>query len=276
MYFEGKIFWGEGEAASDTRGFEHQRQFSGARKTSSKVVIELYGGLCGMSRAVARRGGIAESFEIMRDPREDLRRRSQRRALFARIRAGRVAGIWIGITCASWSRARRAPPGSRMPCALRDDGEFILGLPNLSEKDQVKVDDGNDSLVFLCTLIDLCLKHNTMIVVENPCTSRLWIAPALVSRILRCASSQNIDYCAFGETWRKRTRLISWVRPLTGLPPLCAWKKDVCSYRGQKHELLTGFGKGGAFKTAVASPHPQSMFRLIVPQLMEPETRKKR
>ena len=108
-----------------------------------------------MSRAVARRGGIAESFEIMRDPREDLRRSSQRRALFARIRAGRVAGIWIGITCASWSRARRAPPGSRMPCALRDDGEFILGLPNLSEKDQVKVDDGNDSLVFLCTLIDL-------------------------------------------------------------------------------------------------------------------------
>ena len=129
---------------------------------------------------------------------------------------------------------------------------------------------------FLRSLIDLCLKHNTMIVVEIPCTSRLWIAPALVSRIARCASSQNIDYCAFGESWRKRARLISWVRPLTGLPSLCASKKGVCSYSGEKNELLTGFGKGGAFTTAVASPYPQSMCRLIAPQLMEPETRKKR
>ena len=180
--------------------------------------------------------------------------------------------LWIGITCASWSRARRAPPGSRMPCALRDNGEFILGLPNLSEKDQVKVDDGNESLEFLCFLIDLCQKQSTMIVVENPCTSRLWIAPALATRMACCASSQNIAYCAFGEAWRKRTRLVAWVRLLTGLPSLCASKRGVCSYSGQKHEMLTGFGKGGAFRTSVASPYPTSMCRLIAPQLMEPET----
>ena len=162
-----------------------------------------------------------------------------------------------------------------MPCALRDDGEFILGLPNLSEKDQVKVNDGNESLEFLCSLIGLCQKHNTMIVVENPCTSRLWMALAMASRIERCASSQNIDDCAFGEAWRKRTRLVAWVRPLTGLPSLYASKRGVCSYSGQKHVLLTGFGKEGAFKTAVASPYPSSMCRLIAPQLMEPETGKK-
>ena len=124
-------------------------------------------------------------------------------------------------------------------------------------------------------LIDLCQKHNTMIVVENPCISRLWIASALATRIERRASSQNIDYCVFGEAWRKRTRLVAWVRPLTGLPSMCASKRGVCSYSGQKHEGLTGFAKGGTFKTAVASPYPTSMCRLIAPQLMEPETGKK-
>ena len=275
MYFEGQKFWAQGEEASDTHGFLHRRSPSG-KAASDKRVIELYAGLCGISRSVAARGGVAESFEILRDPREDLKRRCQRRALFARIKAGRVASLWIGITCASWSRARRAPPGSRMPCALRDDGEFILGLPNLSPKDQEKVDDGNSSLSFLCELIDLCLKYDTMIVVENPCTSRLWVAPQMVDRIEKASSSQNVDYCAFGEAWRKRTRLISWGRGLTGLPPLCSSKGGICSYSGKCHELLTGFGKGGAFKTAVASPYPRTLCRLVAPQLMAPPAQKKR
>ena len=267
MYFEGEKFWGQGEAATSTHGFLHRRSPRG-KAAPAKRVVELFGGLCGISRSVAHRGGSAESFEILRDAREDLNRRSQRRSLFARVRAGGVESLWIGITCASWSRARRAPPGSRMPCALRDDDKYILGLPGLSDKDQAKVNDGNQSLDFLCSLIDLCLRHGVMLVVENPCTSRLWVAPAMASRIAKAATSQNVDYCSFGERWRKRTRLIAWGRGLYGLPPLCSSTGGICSYSGAPHELLSGFGKGGAFKTAIASPYPRRFCQLVAPQLM--------
>ena len=221
-----------------------------------------------MSREVARRGGKAESFEILRSPLDDLRRGQQKRSLFARIRAGEVSAVWVGITCASWSRARRAPPESKMPSAIRDDDKYILGLPNLNAKDQAKVDDGNSSLDFLCALIKICLKHNVMIVVENPATSRLWIAFFARIALEPTASLDNIDYCSFGMAWRKRTRLVSWVRPLRNLPKLCLSKGGVCSYSGHYHDLLTGVKKGG-FKTAAASPYPAKMCKLIAPQLIE-------
>ena len=66
-----------------------------------------------------------------------------------------------------------------MPCALKDGGELCLRLPGLFEKDQATVDDGNASLDFLIVLIKLCLKQDVMLVVENPSTSRLLVAPTM-------------------------------------------------------------------------------------------------
>jgi hypothetical protein len=202
----------------------HERLTKG-KALSSGVSVELYGGCCGISRAIARHGGVAESYEILRSAKEDLTLPSQRRALFSRVRQGLVRSLWIGITCASWSRARRAPQWSRMPHALRDDVDHIYGLPGLSERDQLRVTDGNDSLFFVAKLIRLCLRHNVMVVVENPGSSRLWIAPEMASLIPRAASDNMVDYCAFGTEWRKRTRLVAWCQPLVRLPPLCSGQK---------------------------------------------------
>ena len=243
----------------------HERLTKG-KALSSGVSVELYGGCCGISRAIARHGGVAESYEILRSAKEDLTLPSQRRALFSRVRQGLVRSLWIGITCASWSRARRAPQWSRMPHALRDDDEHIYGLPGLSERDQLRVTDGNDSLFFVAKLIRLCLRHNVMVVVENPGSSRLWIAPEMASLIPRAASDNMVDYCAFGTEWRKRTRLVAWCQPLVRLPPLCSGKKGFCSFSGCKHVLLEGF-TGGEFKTAAASAYPVKMCRLLAPQL---------
>eukprot|EP00973_Karenia_brevis_P014677 2002158-Karenia_brevis.AAC.1 len=49
-----------------------------------------------------------------------------------------VVGVSIGLLCKSWSGARRND--GRGPGPLRDDGEFLMGLPNLSKTDQEKVD----------------------------------------------------------------------------------------------------------------------------------------
>jgi len=57
----------------------------------------------------------------------------------------RVCLLGIDIPCNTWSLARRAPPGSRMPSALRgsDPHSTLWGLPGLSEKDEAKVKAAN-------------------------------------------------------------------------------------------------------------------------------------
>ena len=221
-----------------------------------------------MSRAIARLGGHAESFEILRSSLEDLKLPSPRRSLNSRIRAGQVESLWIGITCASWSRARRAPKWSRMPRALRDDSQYIYGLPDLEERDQRRVDDGNESLRFVSGLIRLCLEHNVMLVLENPATSRLWITPEMSRLPPKAASDDLVDYCAFGMPWRKRTRLVAWSRGLSKLPALCQGTKGICSFSGEKPEPLEGT-KGGVFKTAMASAYPSKLCRCVAPQLCQ-------
>ena len=148
-----------------------------------------------------------------------------------------------------------------MPCALRDDGEYLMGLPRLSEKDQARVEAGNADLAFICTVIDECVKAKVMCVVENPITSRLWATPQMQQRLAVAAGVHTVDYCAFGEQWRKRTRLAAWCKPLRNVPELCASKRGVCSFTGRQHVLLTGVNEKGAFRTAVASPYPGRMCR---------------
>ena len=143
---------------------------------------------------------------------------------------------------------------------------YIYRMPGLSERDQLRVNDSNDSLFFVAKLIRLCLRYNVMVVVENPSSSRLWTAPEMASLLLRAESDSMVGYCAFGTEWRKRTRLMSGCRPLERLPPLCSGKKGFCSFSGCKHVMLEGF-TGGEFKTAAASAYPVKMCRLLAPQL---------
>ena len=211
-----------------------------------------------MSRAIARLGEHAESFEILRSSLEDLKLLSQYRSLYSRIRAGQVESLWIGITCANWSRARRAPKWSRMPRALRDDSQYIYGLPDLEERDQRRVDDSNETLRFVSGLIRLCLEHPVMLVLENPATSRLWITPEMRRLLPRAAFDDLVDYCAFGSPGESAC---AWSLGRAGFQSSrhCAKAtKGICSFSGEKHELLEGT-KGGVFKTAMASAYPSKL-----------------
>ena len=259
--------FGKGQAATSVRGFRRACPQKG-KTPRGKVCIELYAGCSGVSREIARIGGHAESYEILRPSLENLKLPSQWRSLYSRIRQGNVENLWIGITCASWSRAWRAPKWSRMPRALRDNWQYIYGLPDLEERDQCRVDDGNESLRFVSGLIRLCLEHHVMLVLDNPATSRLWSTPEMSRLLPKAASDDLVDYCAFGMTWRKRTRLAAWSRGLSKLPALCQGTKGICSFSGEKHELLEGT-KGGVFKTAMASAYPSKLCRCVAPQLCQ-------
>ena len=80
------------------------------------------------------------------------------------MKARHVVALWIGITCASFSRARDSgkrvsgtPRGWSGP--LRGDSAALAwGLPGLGEKDLAKVRDGNRLARWACRFIRLGLK----------------------------------------------------------------------------------------------------------------------
>ena len=134
-----------------------------------------------LAKAVADRGVHSESFEITRSAVEDIMSTANTASIRNRIKRHRVTGIWIGITCASWSRARRGNPNKRgFPPPLRDDTvQGVWGLVDVSEKDQERIALGNRLALWTASIIRLAIRYRVPITIENPLTSRLWIFPPI-------------------------------------------------------------------------------------------------
>eukprot|EP00972_Heterocapsa_arctica_P069603 10284612-Heterocapsa_arctica.AAC.1 len=85
----------------------------------------------------------------------------------------------MGLTCGSWSRARRGGPGQAgMPPPLRGDSpEEIWGLPFLSYADQQRVKLGNKTAIWCAELFLFAANCGVPVIIENPPNSRLWLCP---------------------------------------------------------------------------------------------------
>ena len=80
----------------------------------------------------------------------------------------------IGLPWNTSSRSRRAPPGSRIPQALRGDSETeIFGLSKLKPSDFDKVQAAKRMYHGAIKLIRRCLKLGICGYLENPLTSRV-------------------------------------------------------------------------------------------------------
>lgn len=75
-----------------------------------------------------------------------------------RVGLGSVLGVWLGITCASFSLARRGNPNySGWPPPLRSSDEVgIWGLPYRSDKDDLRVLLGSKLASRAAKIIKLC------------------------------------------------------------------------------------------------------------------------
>ena len=105
--------------------------------------------------------------------------------------------------CGSSLRARRG--GGAGPVPVRTN-EYIMGLSNLNNIDETKVMVGNLTMLVTSVLIRLCVVLNIPCILENPCTSLLWLAPPIAKLLLnKACQSYNVDFCAFKTPWRKRT-----------------------------------------------------------------------
>eukprot|EP00959_Pyramimonas_sp_CCMP1952_P172880 3612778-Pyramimonas_sp.AAC.1 len=114
-----------------------------------------------------------------------------------------------------------------------------MGLRGLSAADQAKVDLGNTLMSFTVSCLHVCRRMRISGTMENPATSRIWLAPAVVS-LARNPSSQLVstDFCQFGTPWRKRTKFLGVLIDLSVIERQCKRRNNLCSASQRPHQNL--------------------------------------
>jgi len=184
------------------------------------------------------------------------------------MRRGRVLFIWMGFPCTSWSMARRLTHSG--PGPLRDGGPGLSGLPNLSEKDQAKVELGNRLLRVTASIAREAVRLQIPFVLENPKSLRAWLTEPLLYLVRKGAIFFEAHYCQYKEPWKKATYLLSFLAPsLQQVLHVCTGKKGVCSATGLRHLQLNGLDEHGIFWTLRAQAYPQALCSCLARAIRE-------
>lgn len=225
--------------------------------------LELFSGSGNLSKAVSRvTGWRCGLVDFLMGPQHDLRSKAVRGTILGWIRSGLIKAVHLGTPCNSFSRARDRRPG---PPPLRSD-EHPLGLSGLRESDETKVREGNLFLRFSVQVFLLCVMLHIPVTLENPATSRLWICPPILALLRkRGVHYVDIDFCAFGKPWRKRTRFAFFGVQLDHLHQfLCKGsKRGICAFSGKPHIPLMGLSPSGQFMTKIAEPYPHRLCTML-------------
>jgi hypothetical protein len=241
----------------------------GATNSKRQVFLELYAGHKGITCSLRAAGYASLGFEIEEGPEFDLLRPATNALIAGWIKSGIVRGLWMGTTCKSWSRARRGPPGSGW-APIRSNAH-IWGIPNLVDKNLSKVRDGNATLRQTCEVIRVCLAHGVPVMLENPISSMMWLAPPL-AKLLQHQTCQciTLDQCQFGSRWRKRTRLATWgCGALPRLARLCQGRGGICSRTHKPHIVLSGTSSSGVLWTSLAQAYPTRLCTAVASAFIE-------
>ena len=165
--------------------------------------------------------------------------------------------LWIGIPCCTWSRARR--PGAGPP-PLRSD-RYLMGYPDLKGQARSTVRLHNKIMYKVCELVELCRDCGVDWVIENPASSRLWLTRPM-KKVMCGATFFSLDFCQYGERWRKRTSFATSIASLSSLSALCGSSSahPSCTRTGRRHIQLSGIDpKTKQFRTMLACPYPKKL-----------------
>lgn len=234
------------------------------------IGLEIFSGSGHMSRAIRRRckKWIVFEVDICHGNMFDLSKRRLQQQLLTFIKHNNVQFVWLGTPCNSWSRARRND--GRGPGPLRDDAQYLYGFPSLCPRDFDKVRLGNCLMRFSARVFRLCLDLQIPVILENPHTSRLWLAPP-IKHLLQHGKVDACftDYCQEGTPWRKRTRLMFAHVNLRPCLRQCQGARGICSYSQAAHVTLSGQDSKGQWMTLNAQPYPHRLCRRIASVLFQ-------
>ena len=247
---------GEGNARSDPSS--HSVRFPdifSRHLRPRRFCLEIFAGCARITTALQKRGFNAYTVDTCIFPSHNVLCHEVEQSIQHFIKSGRVELIWLGMPCTTFSRARRydgiGPGPLRTP-------EHIWGLPSLSASDQRKLRQGNQLFLFTLRILDLCFQYKVPFVVENPLSSMAWEVPAF-QRFMRRTGSQicDLDFCMYGQNWKKPTRLVYNFLDLSPLSKRCKSASHVCSRTSRPHIPLKGLADNGKFMTLVAQPYPE-------------------
>ena len=219
--------------------------------------LEVFAGTARITKSLQQRGIQAFPVDICISPFHNVLDSKLEHRVFNLVRTGRVSFVWCGMPCTSFSRARKWD--GRGPGPIRTD-DYLWGLPDLSFADKNKVDTGNALLYFTIRLLRLCEKYRIPYVLENPLSSMAWLMPP-IQRFLRTYSPHiiHLDYCQFGEPWRKPTQLLFNYLDLSSVALQCQPFHGNCSRSKRPHLRLAGRDEKGVFWTLRAQPYPTEL-----------------
>ena len=226
------------------------------------IGLELFSGCGRLTKSIRRQ--LKQVFcievDIVHGPQFDLCRQSVQKEITDLIRSGVVRYVWLGTPCNSWSRARRND--GKGPGPLRDDDQFILGFSSCTPVDAEKIKIGNQLMYFSARIFRLCLQLQIPVILENPHTSRLWLAPPIKHLLThRRVESGWTDFCQDHMPWRKRTKLMWCNISLRSALRQCHGR-GTCTCSGRPHVQLVGT-QGGKFLTLIAQPYPSLLCRRL-------------
>lgn len=126
--------------------------------------------------------------------------------------------------------------------------------------DHRKVTVGNLLLRWSVRMFRLCIQHHVPIVLENPYSSMAWELPPM-RRLMSTPGLHGVslDYCQFGELWKKPTYLIYYNIDISDLEKQCHSHRGRCSRTKRPHIPLVGVDADGLFMTLKAQPYPWAM-----------------
>lgn len=169
----------------------------------------------------------------------------------------RIAFVWLGMPCTSFSRARKWD--SLGPGPLRDV-DNLWGFPWLSRTDKQKVEQGNALLRFTLRCMTVCEEHGIPYAIENPLSSFAWMMPPMKKFCSKFHPTEAVlDFCQYLEPWQKPTKILGNFWPLQQLTKRCRPFQGLCSMSCQPHVHLSGTDAAGNFMTLKAQPYPWAL-----------------
>ena len=143
------------------------------------------------------------TYELEDGPDQDLDSEECQKELMRLLALGVFQSWGGGPVCRSFSRAVTPAVRTR---------EHPLGLEDMRISMREKVQQGNKSADWVCSLMEVSLLLGIFFWVENPDGSFMFLLPrwaSLVEEWMGELGSWRLDYCRFGAAWRKRTKILT-------------------------------------------------------------------
>ena len=227
----------------------------------SRFGIELFAGTARICEALGNLGHQCFPVDICLFPSHNILDINIEHRLVHWLQSNRITFLWMGMPCTSFSRARKWDGVG--PGPLRDY-DNLYGFSWLSFSDKRKVEQGNQLLRVTLRLAQLCEHLHIPYAIENPYSSYVWYMPPMLKFITKhMPYIVSLDYCQFGEDWKKPTAILGNFWNVPAVERRCSGSFQSCSMTHRPHVPLSGVSSCGIFRTLLAQPYPRLLADLV-------------